>query len=198
MKHFFLNEILFLKLFLLEEMRERRYNDYAFILQKAFRKFNAVKYYHKLKLEASSIVLNNKERRKLTINRKFYADYIGLDSYPALKALVQKRENIEFAQKCWKIDRQFKRSCRDVILTNRAIYIIGRKEVKQNKKKVVVEDLKRRVGFNEIEKLVLSPYQDNYVIIFPRDNYATVMEIEFKTEFLTTLYKRYKETMSNK
>ena len=136
-------------------MRDRRYNEYALILQKAFRKFNAAKYYHKLKLEASSIVLNHKERRHLTINRKFYADYIGLDNYPSLKALINKREKIEFAQKCLKFDRQFKRSFRDLILTNRAIYIAGRKEIKDKKKKIVVEDLKRRIELNEIEKIVL-------------------------------------------
>jgi myosin-1 len=136
-------------------MRDRRYNEYALILQKAFRKFNAVKYYQKLKLEASSILINRKERRKLTINRKFYADYIGLDNYPALRALLVKREKVEFAQKCLKIDRQFKHSFRDVILSNRAIYIIGRKEVKENKKKIVVEELKRRIDFNQIDKIVL-------------------------------------------
>jgi myosin-1 len=136
-------------------MRDRRYNEYALVLQKAFRKFNAVKYYQKLKLEASSILINRKERRKLTINRKFYADYIGLDNYPALRALLVKREKVEFAQKCLKIDRQFKHSFRDVILSNRAIYIIGRKEVKENKKKIVVEELKRRIDFNQIDKIVL-------------------------------------------
>jgi myosin-1 len=136
-------------------MRDRRYNEYALILQKAFRKFNAVKYYQKLKLEASSILINRKERRKLTINRKFYSDYIGLDNYPALRALLVKREKVEFAQKCLKIDRQFKHSFRDVILSNRAIYIIGRKEVKENKKKIVVEELKRRIDFNQIDKIVL-------------------------------------------
>ena len=136
-------------------MRDRRYNEYALILQKAFRKFNAVKYYQKLKLEASSILINRKERRKLTINRKFYADYIGLDNYPALRALLGKREKVEFAQKCLKIDRQFKHSFRDIILTNRAIYIIGRKQVKENKKKIVVEELKRKIEFNQIEKIVL-------------------------------------------
>jgi hypothetical protein len=31
------------------------------------------------------------------------------------------------------------------------------------------------------------------VIICPVNDYATVLEIEFKTEFLTMLYKRYKE-----
>lgn len=177
-------------------MRDRRYNEYALILQKAFRKFNAVKYYHKLKLEASNIVINRKERQRLTINRKFYGDYIGLDNFPSLKALVNKRETIEFAQKCIKYDRQFKRSMRDIILTNRAIYIVGRKEVKQQKKKVIVEDLKRRIEFQQIEKICMSQCRDNFLLIFPLNDYATLLEIEFKTEFLTTLYKRYREMLS--
>jgi myosin-1 len=144
-----------IKLFLLEEVRDRRYNEYAVVLQRAFRKFNAVKYYQKIKMEASSLVLNQKERRSLSINRKFYGDYIGLDHYPSLKALIPKREVIEFAQKCNKYDRKFKRMMRDVILTNRAIYVVGRQETKSNGRKKKVEVVKRKIEFAQINKVVL-------------------------------------------
>jgi myosin-1 len=146
---------LFQKLFLLEEVRDRRYNEFAVILQRAFRKFNAVKYYHKIKMEASSLLVNKKERRRLSINRKFYGDYIGLDQYPSLKSLIPKRELIEFAQKCTKYDRQFKRMMRDVLLTNRAVYIIGREETKSKKKKLITEVVKRKIEFAQINKIVL-------------------------------------------
>ena len=105
-------------------MRDRRYNEYALILQKAFRKFNAIQYFLKLKNEASDILYQKKERRTLSVNRKFYGDYIGLDRKPALRILINKRETIEFAQTCNKYDRQFKKQKRDFILTNKAVYII--------------------------------------------------------------------------
>jgi myosin-1 len=179
---------------LLEEIRDRRYNEYALILQKAFRKFNAIQYFLKLKNEAADIMYQKKERRALSVNRKFYGDYIGLDTKPSLRLLIAKRENVEFAQTCMKYDRQFKRQKRDFVLTNRALYIIGRQEVKdKNKKKAIVEVVKRRLEYTEINKIALSHMQDNFIVLYPNNDYATVLEIEFKTEFLTTFNRRYKE-----
>ncbi len=182
-------------------MRDRRYNEYALILQKAFRKFNAIQYFLKLKNEASDILYQKKERRTLSVNRKFYGDYIGLDRKPALRILINKRETIEFAQTCNKYDRQFKKQKRDFILTNKAVYIIGRDQIKdpKTKKKSIVEIVKRRVELAKISKIALSHLQDNFVVIYPEDEeYATVLEIEFKTEFLTILNKRFKEAVPNK
>lgn len=193
-------------MFLLEEVRDRRYNEYALILQKAFRKFNAAQYYLKLKTEAADIMHEKKERRSNSLNRKFYGDYIGLDraSYLAVRALVPKKETIEFAQTCSKFDRQFKRQKRDFILTNKALYIIGREELnkkdklisklvsKQDERKIV-EVIKRKVEYGEISKIVLSHFADNFLVLFPNNEFGSLLEVEFKTEFLTTFTKKYKE-----
>ncbi|CAF0864311.1 unnamed protein product [Brachionus calyciflorus] len=182
-------------LFLLEEIRDRRYNEYAVILQKAFRKFNAVQFYLKLKNEAADLLYQKKERRENSVNRKFYADYIGLDRYPGIQALIPKRENIEFAQTCYKYERKFKPQKRDLILTNKAIYIIGRERVKdKNKKKSIVEVIKRRIEYMQLNKIILSHYCDNFMMLVPYNQYGTLLNIEFKTEFLTTFTKRYKES----
>ena len=108
--------------------------------------------------------------------------------------LIAKRENVEFAQTCYKYDRQFKRQKRDFVLTNRALYIIGRQEVKdKNKKKAIIEVVKRRLEYPEINKIALSHMQDNFIVLYTNNDYATVLEIEFKTEFLTTFNRRFKE-----
>jgi myosin-1 len=182
---------------LLEEIRDRRYNEYALILQKAFRKFNAIQYYLKLKNEAADLLYQKKERRHLSLNRKFYGDYIGLNNQPAMRALIAKRENVEFAQTCYKYDRLFKKQKRDFVLTNKAVYIIGREQVKDKTKraKSIVEVVKRRIEYAQIHRLTLSHLKDNFVVIFPLNDYATVIEVEFKTEFLTTFSKRFKESM---
>lgn len=57
---------------------------------------------------ASDIVLNKKERRRYSLNRNFVGDYIGLEDSPELRALVGKRERIEFAHQVLKYDRRFK------------------------------------------------------------------------------------------
>lgn len=42
------------------------------------------------------------------MNRNFVGDYIGLEENPALRALVGKRERIDFADTVNKYDRRFK------------------------------------------------------------------------------------------
>ena len=97
---------LFLQLFLLEEVRERKYDHYARKIQKCWRRFRSDLYFDSLKKQgtvrgsvwiglplphpyvASSIVMNKKERRYATINRNFAGDYIGIDENPALKSLI--------------------------------------------------------------------------------------------------------------
>lgn len=189
------------KLFLLEEMRDRKYNEYAVILQKAFRKFNSIQYFLKLKNEAADLMHLKKERRALSLNRKFYGDYIGLEQKPSMRMLITKRETIEFAQTCSKYDRQFKKQKRDFILTNKALYIIGREEKKdtQTKRKCIIEVVKRRIELSDINKILLSHLQDNFLVLFSKnEEYGSVLEIEFKTEFLTTLSKRFKELGLNR
>lgn len=59
---------------------------------------------HSLKID---IVYGKKERRRYSLNRGFIGDYIGMDNQPALRALVGKREKIEFAETVLKYDRRF-------------------------------------------------------------------------------------------
>jgi myosin-1 len=138
-----------------------------------------------------------KERRALSLNRKFYGDYIGLEHLPGIRSLLGKRENVEFAQTSNKFDRTFKKQKRDFVLTNKALYIIGREQVKDQKTKTksIKEVLKRRIEYNAISKIVLSRLQDNILVIYPCDLYASVLEIEYKTEFLTVLSRKYKESL---
>lgn len=56
----------------------------------------------------SDIVFGKKERRPFSLNRGFAGDYIGMENQPALRALVGKREKIEFAETVLKYDRRFK------------------------------------------------------------------------------------------
>lgn len=179
------------------------------ILQKAFRRFNAANYYLKLKTEASDLTFERKERRSNSLNRKFYGDYIGLDkpAYLAVRALLPKKENVEFAQTCAKFDRQFKRQKRDFVLTNKALYIIGREEMNKKDKLIskivpstkqtdrkIVEVVKRRLEYADVNKIVLSHLADNFLVLFPNNDFGSLLEVEFKTEFLTSFSKKFKES----
>jgi len=57
---------------------------------------------------ASDLFFNRKERCRYSLNRKFFGDYLGLENDPGIRAIVGKRERVEFAYKITKFDRRFK------------------------------------------------------------------------------------------
>lgn len=54
------------------------------------------------------IFYQKKERRAHSLNRNFYADYIGLEEKVGLKTLVGKRDKVEFAQTVKRYDKAFR------------------------------------------------------------------------------------------
>ncbi|XP_054854598.1 unconventional myosin-Ie-like [Eublepharis macularius] len=180
-------------LFLLEETRERRYDGYARVIQKAWRKHVAVRKYIRMREEASNIVLNKKERRRNSINRNFMGDYIGLENQPELRRFVGRRERVDFADTIVKYDRRFKTVKRDLILTPKCLYLIGREKVKQGPEKGMIREvLKRQIELERIQSVSLSTLQDDFMIIH-EPQYDSVLESVFKTELLSLLCKRYEE-----
>uniref|UniRef100_A0A5F5PZ79 Myosin IE n=1 Tax=Equus caballus TaxID=9796 RepID=A0A5F5PZ79_HORSE len=180
-------------LFLLEEMRERKYDGYARVIQKSWRKFVARKKYVQMREEASDLLLNKKERRRNSINRNFIGDYIGMEEHPELQQFVGKREKIDFADTVTKYDRRFKGVKRDLLLTPKCLYLIGREKVKQGPDKGLVKEvLKRRIEVERILSVSLSTMQDDIFILHEQE-YDSLLESIFKTEFLSLLAKRYEE-----
>uniref|UniRef100_A0A8D0F7M9 Myosin IE n=1 Tax=Strix occidentalis caurina TaxID=311401 RepID=A0A8D0F7M9_STROC len=185
-------------LFLLEEMRERKYDGYARAIQKAWRKYVARKKYVQMREEASDLLLNKKERRRNSINRNFVGDYIGMEDHPELRQFVGKREKIDFADTVTKYDRRFKSVKRDLVLTPKCIYLIGREKIKQGPEKGQVKEvLKRRMEVERILSVSLSPMQDDIFILHEQE-YDSLLESVFKTEFLSLLSKRYEEKTQRK
>ncbi|XP_020789005.1 unconventional myosin-If [Boleophthalmus pectinirostris] len=185
-------------LFLLEEMRERKFDTFARIIQKAWRRFIARKKYEQMREEASDILYNSKERRRNSINRNFVGDYLGLEQRPELRQFLAKRERVDFADSVNKFDRRFKSIKRDLILTPKGIYLIGReKEKKGPDKGLIKEVLKRKLEFGSISGVSLSTRQDDFFILHEAQ-YDSLLESNFKTEFLSLLSKRYEEVTKRK
>ncbi|KAK1160736.1 unconventional myosin-Ie isoform X1 [Acipenser oxyrinchus oxyrinchus] len=185
-------------LFLLEETRERKYDGYARAIQKAWRKYTARKKYVQMREEASDLLLNRKERRRHSINRNFIGDYIGIDDRPELRQFLAKREKIDFADKVTKYDRRFKDIKRDLILTPKSVYLIGREKVKQGPDRgLVMEVLKRRIEVEKILAVSLSSLQDDFLILHEQE-YDSLLECTFKTEFISLLAKRFEERTQRK
>uniref|UniRef100_A0A8C6XXV4 Myosin IEb n=1 Tax=Naja naja TaxID=35670 RepID=A0A8C6XXV4_NAJNA len=143
-------------LFLLEEMRERRYDGFARVIQKAWRKHVAVRRNMQMREEASNL-------------------------------------RVDFADTITKYDRRFKTVKRDLILTPKFLYLIGREKVKQGPEKGAIKEvLKRQLEVERIQSVSLSMLQDDFLILH-ESQYDTVLESVFKTELLSLLFKRYGE-----
>ncbi|KAM6921082.1 unconventional myosin-If [Xenentodon cancila] len=185
-------------LFLLEEMRERKFDTFARIIQKAWKRFIAKKKYEQMREEASDILYNSKERRRNSINRNFVGDYLGLEQRPELRQFLSKRERVDFADSVNKFDRRFKSIRRDLILTPKAIYLIGREKVKKGPEKGQIKEvLKRKMEFGSINAVSLSTRQDDFFILHEA-KYDSLLESNFKTEFLSLLSKRYEDMTKRK
>uniref|UniRef100_A0A665WNW2 Osteoclast-stimulating factor 1 n=1 Tax=Echeneis naucrates TaxID=173247 RepID=A0A665WNW2_ECHNA len=185
-------------LFLLEEMRERKFDTFARTIQKAWRRYIARKKYEQMREEASDILYNSKERRKNSINRNFVGDYLGLEQRPELRQFLAKRERVDFADSVNKFDRRFKSIKRDLILTPKGIYLIGREKVKKGPEKGQIKEvLKRKMEFGSITNVSLSTRQDDFFILHEAQ-YDSLLESNFKTEFLSLLSKRYEDVTKRK
>ncbi|XP_063737479.1 unconventional myosin-Ie isoform X2 [Eleginops maclovinus] len=185
-------------LFLLEETRERKFDGYARTIQKAWRKYMARKKYVQMREEASDLLLNRKERRRHSLNRNFVGDYIGMDDRPELRQFLGKREKIDFADKVTKYDRRFKDIKRDLILTPKSVYLIGREKVKQGPEKgQVMEVMKRQIDVEKILAVSLSTMQDDFMILHEQE-YDSLLDCVFKTEFISLLSRRFEEKTQRK
>ena len=185
-------------LFMLEEARDRKYNVYARVIQKAFKKYFARKTQEKQKREAADLLFGRKERRRASINRNFVGDYIGLEGRPQTMNLIGRREKVCFAETVKKYDRRFKMSRRDLILTSKRLYLIGREQIKKGPEKGTLREvIKRKLEFNQISHISLSTLQDDFIIIHTKEDYSSFLESAFKTEFLIALSKRYVEGTGN-
>ncbi|KAI6202474.1 hypothetical protein M3Y96_00952800 [Aphelenchoides besseyi] len=181
-------------LFMLEESRERRYDQFARVLQKAFRQFTAAKRHAREKEEACQLVYGKKQRRRYSINRNFVGDYIGLENRPALQAIVGRRERVDFAHTMSKLDRRCKTSKMDLLVTAKYLFLVARVlEKKGVNKGKLIEVVKRQLSYEQIQSIGLSTLQDDYLFIQVKDEYTTVLESPLKTEMLTVMNKRYIE-----
>ncbi|KAJ8679077.1 hypothetical protein QAD02_014864 [Eretmocerus hayati] len=185
-------------LFMLEEARDRKYNMHARVIQKAFKKYFAKKRQAARKQEAADLLFGNKQRRKASLNRTFVGDYIGMDMKPRLVSLVGKREKIFFAEVVKKYDRRFKMCRRDLILTSKCLYLIGREPIKKGPEKgKSIEVVKRKLPFDQISHISLSMLQDDFIIIHTKEDYASLLELVFKTEFLSIFNKNFIEELGH-
>ncbi|XP_052123606.1 unconventional myosin-Ie isoform X1 [Frankliniella occidentalis] len=177
-------------LFHLEELREQQFDKHAKIIQRAFKKHFAQKQQCTQREEAAALFHGKKERRKLSINRHFVGDYLGVSSQQSeLQTMIGRREKILFSIPVIKYDRRFKPSARDLVLTSRSLLLINSEsQTGSNGNQPVI---KRNIPFPNISHVTLSSFQDDFVLLHVNDDYDSLLEVPMKTEFIYVLHKRY-------
>lgn len=142
-------------LFLLEESRDRKYNFCAKIIQRAYRKHHAQKYFIDLRKKAAELMYLKKERNRFTLNRVFLGDYLNILDDPVMKILIEKQKSM-FSSQITKYDRKFKAVNRELILTETHVFIIGAEEAKKGPNKgQFLKIVKRKLSYTEIKSVEL-------------------------------------------
>jgi len=184
-------------LFLLEEQRDKIFDTHARVIQKTFKKYFNSQLLLRQKEEAADLFHMKKERRQHSLNRTFYSDYIGLDDAPGIRSLIGKREKIEFAQSVQRYDRKFrglKIVKRDLIVTQKGIFIIGREKVKTGPNTGQFQEVvSRNIPFPQLFQISLSTRQDDFIVLHVAQSHDSLLQVPFKTEFVSVVSKLKEE-----
>ncbi len=173
-------------LLLLEELRERKYDGYARVIQRAWRLHASRRRFVQLKTVSDGIFFNKKERNRFSLNRGYMGDYIGFHDDVILRSLIQ--EEVVFACDVKKYDRKYRVDVRPLILTKQSVIIVG--EVKNRGS--VVQVIKRRIPIELMAGISLSTHSDDFLVLHCPE-YDTFCECVFKTELVTVLVDLYRE-----
>lgn len=185
-------------LFLLEEIRERKYNVYARVIQKAYKKYAAGRKTNTQAIEAAQMLAGRKQRNRNSISRQFIGDYLGLDhdDRADVAKLFGRKDRIVFASVALKYNRKFLSATRDLVITEKYLYIISRRLVGGDPKnpnvpgvlEPYVEDQIDMVS--DLQGITLSPYQDGFVLlrIASRDK-PILLDLTLKTEMCWAINK---------
>ncbi|MBN3282750.1 MYO1F protein, partial [Polyodon spathula] len=182
-------------LFLLEEMRERKFDTFARTIQKAWRKYIARRKYEQMREEASDILFNWKERRRNSINRNFVGDYLGMEDKPELRQFLAKRERVDFADSVNKYDRRFKAFVFELygLRFKSSLYL----SIQFNGLRCQLVIARYNNTILNVVTVLMSMRQDDFFVIH-EEQYDSLLESMFKTEFLSLLCKRFEEQTKSK
>lgn len=142
------------------------------------------------------MIFARKERRADSINRTYLGDYANVSQRADLHKLIPSHEKLQFSSFCYKFDRRFRRQKRFLIVTNRNLFIISEKLVKTSKNSdcyTLNYEIRREIPLENLEKLVLSEYFDNFLLIVVENDFSTLIELSTKTEAIYLIEKNYRK-----
>ncbi|KAH9270279.1 hypothetical protein BASA83_007618 [Batrachochytrium salamandrivorans] len=179
-------------LFLLEEQRDRKYHHYAKIIQRVYRRWKSRKYFLEMRKKAADVMLNNKERKRFSLNREFLGDYLNFLDNPILKSLVGKDTKAAFVDVVTKYDRNFKPTQREIIVSDEHLFLIGAEKAKSGPNKgKIVKVVKRKIQLRDVSSISLSTKCDDFFVIHVTSDFDNIFENVLKTELVTVLSEKF-------
>ncbi len=86
-----------------------------------------------------------------------------------------------------------KTAMRDVIVTHKGIFIVGRETEKAGPDKGQAKEvINRHVAWDQLHQVSLSTRQDDFVVLHVTKSYDSLLQIPFKTEFVSIAKKEAK------
>ena len=138
------------------------------------------------------MVFKRKDRSRVSINRRYFGDYIGLEQNPQYRSFTRKREAILFAAHVKKYDSKMNPMQRTLILTSKNIQILGYERVDQNNAKTKDQSVELVVKFQKdldsLREVYVSTLQDGFCMF--KDTWSdekdpSRVDIMISTEYLT-------------
>lgn len=199
-------------LFQLEDALERKQNDACMVIQKAWKNYAKKREYLEIRYRAWEVVNGKKERRRASVARDYKGDYLDFAYNKLVVGLLGAtgtREKLLFADLSKTAQLKGKKGFfkslfggnkeelmdqRFLVLSDKALYSFTffQEEKKQGDTAPKKTQIKMfyRVPSNQIDRIVVSPYADNYMIF----HFAaatgvtdTLVTCRRKTEFLGVL-----------
>mmetsp|Transcript_16719 Transcript_16719/g.24978 ORF Transcript_16719/g.24978 Transcript_16719/m.24978 type:complete len:1181 (+) Transcript_16719:58-3600(+) len=180
--------------FTFEELRERKTFEYALTIQSFFKKYiGRAHYIYALQMQGLKAVQGKKERRRLSLERPYTQDYINYKTNSVMKSIVERfgDEKFLFADNCFAYGSRANKNRRQVVLTDKAIYVLGLvvKKTKDPANPVPPGTYRyglfRRLEFTEISSISVSALSDGFIGLHgvpPNVDY--IISCRRKTEFL--------------
>eukprot|EP01100_Stratorugosa_tubuloviscum_P010245 TRINITY_DN4375_c0_g1_i1.p1 TRINITY_DN4375_c0_g1~~TRINITY_DN4375_c0_g1_i1.p1 ORF type:complete len:1161 (+),score=613.34 TRINITY_DN4375_c0_g1_i1:148-3630(+) len=194
-------------IFALEELRERRVWNYSIAISEFFRSLTGKSAQFALQSAAAQKLRGQKERRRLSFERKYKSDYLSLRENIPLKAIVERygEDKVFFADNCNTFDHKCKSFRRCLLLTDKAVYIIGLAALPPagtdpKKAPKVLEQtndynpfkyvMNRRIELGQISSISLSTLADNFMVIHVQNQHDLLIDCRRKTELLETITRQ--------
>lgn len=168
--------------FKLEELREKELDKIVVKIQRSWRAFQSRKWYLELRAAMQDIFYGKKERRKNSVNRKFWGDYLKINHNPSILELFKKYHDtyIRFADNVWKTNKNYKRQQRTLVITDKSVYVLtpsGKHGY----------SLTRRMELGSVSTVGLSQLADNFFVLKVDNEYDYLLDNIRKTEIVTCL-----------